>query len=162
MADLYIRWLIRRDLPEALQIERDSSEQPRSEAEFLDCLKLRNCIGMIAERDEKVLGFAIYMLEKGRLVVCNLAVHPSYRRQGVGAALVQKLLGKLSSHRRPKIAIQVRETNLAAQLFLYSQGFMAVGVDRKAYGDTQEDAYQFVFKLAEPKRPSAEVVDAEG
>ena len=36
-----------------------------------------------------------------------------------------KLIGKLSSHRRAKITVELRESNLVAQLFLKALGFVA-------------------------------------
>src|SRR5918999_229603 len=47
-------------------------------------------------------------------------------RQRVGHQMVAKLVGKLSSHRRTRIALSVRETNLPAQLFFRIQGFRAL------------------------------------
>lgn len=44
-----IRWMIRRDMAEVLNIEHDSFEFPWTEEDFLGCLRQRNCIGMIAE-----------------------------------------------------------------------------------------------------------------
>jgi ribosomal-protein-alanine N-acetyltransferase len=55
--------------------------------------------------------------------------------------MVAKLVGKLSSHRRTRILLQVRETNLPAQLFFRIQGFRATEVVREHFEDTGEDAY---------------------
>ena len=47
--------------------------------------------------------------------------------------------------------LEVRETNLAAQLFFRGQGFRAVSVLREFYDDTPEDAYlmQYRYRPAE-------------
>jgi len=57
---------------------------------------------MVAEHDEKVVGFMIYELHKTRLHILNFAVAPQYRRLGIGRQMVTKLIGKLSSHRRTR------------------------------------------------------------
>ena len=101
---VHIRWMIRRDMPEVLAIEHASFEFPWCEEEFLRVLRQRNCIGMVAEYGERVVGFMIYELHKNKLHVLNFAVHPEFRRQGVGRQMVAKLVGKLSSHRRTRIA----------------------------------------------------------
>ena len=147
---VHIRWMIRRDMPEVLAIEHASFDFPWCEEEFLRVLRQRNCIGMVAEQGERVVGFMIYELHKAKLQVLNFAVHPDCRRQGVGHQMVAKLVGKLSSHRRTKIALSVRETNLTAQLFYRVQGFRASGVLREQYEDTGEDAYlmQYLFDEA--------------
>jgi ribosomal-protein-alanine N-acetyltransferase len=146
---VHIRWMIRRDMPEVLAIEHTSSEFPWCEEEFLRVLRQRNCIGMVAEYGERVVGFMIYELHKNKLHVLDFAVHPDFRRQGVGRQMVAKLVGKLSSHRRTRIALSVRETNLGAQLFYRIQGFRAQEVVREYYQDTGEDAYSMVYMLDE-------------
>ena len=138
---VHIRWMIRRDMPEILEIEDRSFEFPWSEEDFIRCLRQRNCIGMIAECNDRIVGFMIYELHKNRLHILNFAVHPSFRRHGVGTQMAHKLMGKLSFQRRTRILLEVRETNLPAQLFFRTAGFRAVSVLRDFYEDTVEDAY---------------------
>jgi ribosomal-protein-alanine N-acetyltransferase len=138
---VHIRWMIRRDMPEVLHTEQASFEYPWTEEDFLRCLRQRNCIGMVAEQGERVVGFMIYELHKTKLHILNFAVHPGWRRLGIGAQMVGKLVSKLSSHRRTRITLEVRETNLHAQVFFRSQGFRAVRVLRHYYEDSGEDAF---------------------
>jgi ribosomal-protein-alanine N-acetyltransferase len=145
---VHIRWMIRRDMPEVLQTEQASFEYAWTEEDFLRCLRQRNCIGMVAEQGEKVVGFMIYELHKSKLHILNFAVQPACRRSGVGAQMVAKLISKLSSHRRTRITLEVRETNLGAQLFFRSQCFRAVRVLRGFYEDSGEDAFLMQYKLA--------------
>jgi ribosomal-protein-alanine N-acetyltransferase len=146
---VHIRWMIRRDMPEVLQTEQASFDYSWTEEDFLRCLRQRNCIGMVAEQGEKVVGFMIYELHKAKLHILNFAVHPSYRRQGIGAQMVAKLISKLSSHRRTKITLEVRETNLSAQLFYRSQAFLAVRVLKNYYEDSGEDAFLMQYQLSQ-------------
>jgi ribosomal-protein-alanine N-acetyltransferase len=71
--------------------------------------------------------------------------------------MVDKLVGKLSSHRRTRIVLHVRETNLAGQLFFRGQNFKATEVIREHYQDTGEDAflmnYLFDESVAEELMP---------
>jgi ribosomal-protein-alanine N-acetyltransferase len=144
---VHIRWMIRRDMPEVLQTEQESFEFAWTEEDFLRCLRQRNCIGMVAEQGEKVVGFMIYELHKSKLHILNFAVHPTCRRADVGMQMVTKLISKLSSHRRTRITLEVRERNLAAQLFFRSQGFRAVRVLRSYYDDSGEDAFLMQYRL---------------
>jgi ribosomal-protein-alanine N-acetyltransferase len=146
---VHIRWMIRRDMPEVLQTEQESFEYSWTEEDFLRCLRQRNCIGMVAEQGEKVVGFMIYELHKNKLHILNFAVAPSCRRFGVGSQMVAKLISKLSSHRRTRITLEVRETNLDAQLFFRQQGFKALRVVRSFYEDSGEDAYLLQYRLAD-------------
>ena len=146
---VHIRWMIRRDMPEVLNTEQESFEFSWTEEDFLKCLRQRNCIGMVAEHNEKVVGFMIYELHKTKLHVLNFAVHPSCRRIGIGRQMVSKLIGKLSSHRRTKITLAVRETNLGAQLFFKSLTFKATRVLRGYYEDSGEDAFLMQYRIGD-------------
>jgi len=148
-ARVHIRWMIRRDMPEVLQAEQLSFEYAWTEEDFLRCLRQRNCIGMVAEHGEKVVGFMIYELHKNKLHILNFAVHPAWRRHGVGAQMVSKLISKLSSHRRTRITLEVRETNLDAQLFFRKQEFRAVKVLRAFYEDSGEDAFLMEYRFGD-------------
>ncbi len=156
---VHIRWMIRRDMPEVLAIESESFEFPWTEEDFIRCLRQRNCIGMVAEHDDRVVGFMIYELNKTRIHVLNFAVASDARRRGVGTQMISKLVGKLSAQRRTRIVLEVRETNLAAQLFFRASQFRAVTVLRSFYDDTPEDAYLMQYryrpeKVAEDASPN--------
>ena len=152
---VHIRWMIRRDMAEVLDIENESFEFPWTEEDFIRCLRQRNCIGMVAEHDERVVGFMIYELHKTRLHLLNFSVADEFGRRGVGTQMVNKLAGKLSSQRRTRITLEVRETNLAAQLFFRNADFRAVSVLRSYYDDTPEDAYLMQYRCAQ--EPSEKV-----
>jgi ribosomal-protein-alanine N-acetyltransferase len=119
--------MIRRDMPMVLAIEEASFEFPWSEEDFLLCLRQRNCIGMVAELNDEVVGYMVYELHKHRLHLLNFAVSPSCRRIGIGRAMI--------------------ETNLAAQLFFRSIGFRAEKVLSGFYEDSDDDAYVFTYRM---------------
>jgi ribosomal-protein-alanine N-acetyltransferase len=155
---VHIRWMIRRDMDETLEIENQSFEFPWSEDDFVRCLRQRNCIGMVAEHDDRIIGFMIYELHKTRLHVLNFAVAREFRRLGVGTQMIAKLVNKLSHQRRSRILLEVRETNLPAQLFFRKCGFRAVSVLRDFYEDTTEDAYvmQYRYTAASESAPASQ------
>ncbi|MBM3998060.1 MAG: ribosomal-protein-alanine N-acetyltransferase [Planctomycetes bacterium] len=147
--------MIRRDMPEVTAIESASFEFPWSEDDFVRCLRQRNCIGMVAESEERIVGFMIYELHRSRLHVLNFAVNPACRRRGVGGKMIQKLTGKLTTERRDRILLEVRETNLSAQLFFRDLGFRAISVLRDFYDDTVEDAYLMQYRHVDPAAAEA-------
>jgi ribosomal-protein-alanine N-acetyltransferase len=151
-ACVHIRWMIRRDMTAVLEIENENFEFPWSEDDFIRCLRQRNCIGMVAEREDEVVGFMIYELHKNRLHILNFAVADSHKRCGIGQSMVSKLVGKLSNDRRNRIMLEVRETNLEAQLFFKQLGFRAVSVLHDFYEDSTEDAYLMQYRY----QPTAE------
>jgi len=151
--------MIRRDMSDVLAIERSSFEYAWTEDEFLQCLRQRNCIGMVAEHQDHVVGFMIYELHKNRLHLLNFAVGAQFRKAGIGAAMLTKLFGKLATHRRSKISLAVRERNLAAQVFFRKQDFRAVKVLRNYYEDTGEDAFLMEYHLDNVEQSVARTAD---
>lgn len=145
---VHIRWMIRRDMAEILCIEEESFEFPWADTDFTRCLRQRNCIGVVAEISGGVVGYMLYELHRTKVHVLNFAVARTHRRLGIGTAMLTKLISKLSTQRRNRIVLEVRETNLPAQVFFRSLGFLATSVLRDFYQDTTEDAYLMHF-LAE-------------
>ncbi len=139
-----LRWLLRRDLADVLAIERASSEHPWGEDEFVHALRQRHTIGIAADAGERIVGFMIYGLYPQRIDLIELAVDPAQRRRGIGGRMIAKLVGKLSAQHRSRLVVDVRESNLPAQLFLRSRGFRAEGIVRACYRDSAEDGYRFV------------------
>ena len=43
---IHVRWMIRRDMVEVLEIEQEAFEFPWSDDDFTRCMRQRNCIGM--------------------------------------------------------------------------------------------------------------------
>lgn len=140
-----IRWLIRRDMPEVLGIERESFDDAWSEEDFLSALRERNCIGMVAEHNERIVGFMLYELEKAALHVLNFAVCPSMKRRHIGTQMVERLKAKLQQQKRTSIHLCVREGNLSAQLFYKRCGFVARKVLPCYYRDGS-DAYVMQYR----------------
>jgi ribosomal-protein-alanine N-acetyltransferase len=129
----HIRWMIRRDMPEAMEIDRTSYPAPWSEETFLCLLRQRNVIGMVAETEDRVVGNMIYQQRPREIFVAQFAVHPDFRRRGVGAAMSAKLLGRLDPQRRTRVVTSVRDTNLGAMLFMKAVGWRATRVAWNAF-----------------------------
>lgn len=149
---LHVRWMIRRDMLEVLDIEQQSADSPLGEAEFRAILGKHDVIGMVATlaETERVVGFAVYRLEKTHLEILNLAVHPDVRRSGVGRRLMARLVRKLGG-RRIHIRTTVPETRMSMHRFLAASGFRAIGVVRGWFGE--RDGYDFVFRAPESTTP---------
>ena len=147
MSNIHIRWMIRVDLPAVLDIENNSFENAWTEDEFISCLRKRNCIGMVAEKDDCVVGFMIYELHKNSLALLNFAVDPTSRNCGVGSAMIERLASKLNPQRRTKVTTAISEKNLCGHLFFSRHGFVATKVAKDFFGFGDEDAYLFEYDL---------------
>jgi ribosomal-protein-alanine N-acetyltransferase len=149
---IHMRWMIRRDLPQVLEIEWKSFDEPWTEENFIEVLRMRNCIGMVMEYEEQVIGFVLYELHDhstipGRPIeILNIAVDPEFRRMMIGTAMIEKLKSKLSYQRRRKLIAWISDVNLEAQVWLRSNGFLCTKIAKERYPYRPEmDAYKFEF-----------------
>lgn len=153
-----VRWMVRKDFPEVLAIEQSCFEFPWKEEDFLQCLRQRNCIGMVAELEGRIVGFMIYEIPKNRIRLLNIATDPEFQRRGIARQMVRKLIGKLASQRRNRIVMEVRETNLQALVFFRSLGFRATIVLKNFYDEMDEDAYVLEYR-PEQEQPGYQPVN---
>jgi ribosomal-protein-alanine acetyltransferase len=79
--------------------------------------------------------------------VLNVAVHPRYRRRGIGAVLMAEALREARERAAEAVTLEVRRSNLGARRLYASLAFEEVGVRRNYYG-RGEDA--LIMRLALP------------
>ena len=135
---LGIRWMIQRDMPEILAMEPEWSEE-----KFFQHLRHRNCIGMVVEQGDKIVGYMVHELQAHSLEILNIQVHPEHRRSNIGTSMITKLRSKLHEKHRTKIIVRVPDTHLQAHLFFKAMGFRALKVIWSDSGDT----YYMEYKL---------------
>jgi ribosomal-protein-alanine N-acetyltransferase len=90
------------------------------------------------ERSLVGIGCLWAILEEAHITI--LGVHPSYRGQGLGQALLYALLKKARKRRLEWATLEVRASNRPAQSLYEKFGFQEVGRRRRYYKDTGEDA----------------------
>ena len=148
---VHIRWMIARDMPEVMAIEHAIFDHPWCLEEFFRLIRQRNCIPMVAEYEEKIVGYMLYQVYPHKIFLLNLACHPEFRHRGVGRQFVAKLLRKLkeSQGKRTHLRMRIRETNANARDFFQILGFRGTGLFREYYEDTREDAYELACHLNE-------------
>lgn len=142
-----IRWMIRRDMPEVLDIERRCYRaEAWTEDVFHSYLRNRFTIGMVCENDEsRVVGFMVYDLRKTSMYLHSMVVHPEEQRCGIGRCMMEKLFSKLNE-RRPKLRAIVPADQLVAQLFLKAMGLRAT---HSGEDDQGRELYEFQYRKVE-------------
>lgn len=149
-----IRWMIKRDVAEVLEIERLAFGLEAWDGRDLrDALARRSGIGMVVESGGCVLGYMVYDTFKDKIVLSRLAVHPDNAHQRVATAMVESLKGK-SGPKRDRIETIVRDDNLVAHMFLRKCGFVCVSIIKELF-DQQDDGYLFIFDGHPARRTDA-------
>ncbi len=92
---------------------------------------------------DQIVGYLIFSRE-GHII--SIAIHPQYRRKGVGKELIEKALQQFHSK---KVWAEVRRSNGGAQAFYLKLGFQIVDEVPNYYGN--EDALIVTWVPSAPK-----------
>lgn len=117
--------------------DRDATENEREEVGgLLSRLRRR----WAEEPADSVLGFVGFWEMGGEAHISTIAVHPDYRRQGLGELLLLHMLDRAADEGSEFVTLEVRVSNRAAQRLYEKYGFQAVGRRQRYYTDDHEDA----------------------
>ena len=86
-------------------------------------LKVQRELFLVALVDDRLVGTVMAGYEGHRGWVNYLAVHPDYRRHGIGAALMQRVEQDLTALGCPKVNLQVRVGNEQVIAFYEKLGY---------------------------------------
>ncbi len=88
-----------------------------------------------------VLGYGGFWLLVDEAHISTLAVHPRWRRRGLGEMLLLALLEQAQEQGAGRATLEVRVSNLAAQDLYRKLGFEVTERRKRYYADNNEDAY---------------------
>jgi len=80
---------------------------------------------LVAHLAEKLVGFCFGNMDDGLVWLAWFGVHPSYRKHGVGRALLERLDETVRSRRSHKIWCDCRTENEASKIVLARHGYAA-------------------------------------
>jgi len=139
-----------RDLPAVLAIERLSFPNPWHESTFRGEIQNRSISYpwvIVREPGSQVVGYVIFWKIGEEVQVNNIAVHPDFRRRGLGEALLRKVISWVKQQGAQYITLEVRRSNQAAQALYFKLGFKTVGIRRFYYSNPVEDALVMMLDL---------------
>lgn len=144
---MLIRKMEARDVSWMARIEQENFSMPWSEKAFMDSLSQEEALFLVAEEEDRVLGYiGIYLsFEEGEIT--NVSVDSSCRNKGVGSALVEQLKKEAQARGTEKIFLEVRVSNEPAIHLYEKQGFEKVGCRKNFYEKPREDAWVMMCDL---------------
>ncbi len=132
------------DIPQIHNIERRSFSEPWTKPMFYSELQSHghNYSLVIEESSSKtIVGYCFFWIfEEDEVHINNIAIHPSYRKQGLGSKLMQEATRMGIERGAKSVTLEVRESNQGALEFYMRQGFHFVGKRIGYYTNPKEDA----------------------
>ena len=134
------------DVTEVAELEQAVSPGPWSPSIFLDCFQAGYECWVL--RSDGIAGFAIASLGAGEAHLLNLAVTPSKQGFGLGGRLLRKIIGVVKEKGAERIFLEVRPSNLKAQVIYQRAGFEFLGKRPNYYGaPRREDALVYTMQI---------------
>lgn len=128
------------DIDEIASIERTSFGDPWSPGSFRSLLGNPYVHFAVAGQGERVTGYIVAWFVAGEAEIANIAVAPSARGHGIGAALLDAALDAAARRGIESVFLEVRDSNASARALYASRGFEEVGRRRGYYRRPVEDA----------------------
>lgn len=138
-------------LPSVAELERLCFAEPWS-VRSLGLLLTEEAAGVaICSGSGEVVAYGgiLWAADEGQIL--NLAVHPDFRRQGFGAAVLSELLRMAAERGCREVSLEVRISNRAAIALYERAGFSTAGIRRHFYRNPAEDAAVMLFCPEETK-----------
>lgn len=135
-----IKQMTRQDCEKVLQVEEACFSVPWSQKSFEDSFSYAGNHYLVAWEEEKLVGFIGLMAVGEEADITNVAVLPTYRRQGIGACLVGEMMELAKSEKIQKIMLEVRASNKAAIALYEKYGFQFLCKRKNYYQKPTEDA----------------------
>jgi len=90
--------------------------------------------------ESPIAGFIVARETAGELHINNVAVRSEYRRRGIGAAMLNRVIEEARRRKANAAFLEVRSANQAAQALYEKSGFKAIARRPNYYSEPQEDA----------------------
>ena len=123
------------------EIEQLCFSMPWTEEQLRSQLKgsRHECIAAL-NAEGRVLGYVGMMCVLDEGYISNVAVHPDFRRLGIGDRLIDRLLALARVRSLAFVTLEVRAGNEAAIALYQKHGFVPVGRRKNYYSLPREDA----------------------
>lgn len=121
-------------------LEKSCFSSPWSESSIVSELDNPLSLWLVAVQGQSVLGYVGSQSVLDEADMMNLAVTEPARRQGIGRALVSKLIEALRTRGVRCLTLEVRASNAGAKALYGSMDFREIGRRPKYYFDPREDA----------------------
>jgi ribosomal-protein-alanine N-acetyltransferase len=132
-----------KDLASVLEIEHLSFPNPWHESTFRGEIQHRPIsfpLVIVHEMLGRVIGYIIFWSIGEDVQINNIAVHPDFRRLGIGERVLRHVIAEVQVRGARLITLEVRPSNTAAMTLYKKLGFRMMGIRKGYYTLPPEDA----------------------
>ena len=128
------------DVDSVYIVEEDCFTDPWSKESIRKELKNDLARYLVAELDNKIVGYVgvWFVVDEGHIT--NVAVHSDYRGKKIGDKLVKEMVKLCKESKLIAMTLEVRSSNTVAQNLYRKYGFKMGGIRKEYYSDNKEDA----------------------
>ncbi len=131
------------DIPSILKIENVSFQNPWRASTFSG--EIANWgvsfpYVIVHRIFERIVGYIIYWKIQEEVQICNFAIHPDFRRKGIGEAVMRTVIKTIQRDGGSYVFLEVRPSNQAACNLYKKLGFKVLGSRKDYYQTPLEDA----------------------
>lgn len=122
---------------------------PWSEKIFRDCLQAGYDGWVMRDNRDVLIGYALMSMAVGEAHVLNLCIAPERQGEGLGHALMVRLMAFARARGMHVILLEVRRSNQAAIALYHGLGFQRIGLRRCYYpaDGGREDAFVLAYDI---------------
>ncbi len=134
------RCMEREDCQAVQTLFEECFSHPWKKEAIEESLGTEGYVSLVAESDQRVVGYIGYRSVLDEADITNVAVSPELRRQGIGRQLMGRLLSLAGEKGILTIFLEVRVSNTAAITLYEHAGFHTCGQRKNYYTEPVEDA----------------------
>ncbi len=138
--DLKFNHLHPKDIAELMEVENSSFPDPWTPGLFEQELQNKLAHYLIVRLEDRLIAYGGMWLIADEAHITNIAVHASFRRQGIGNQLLTRMVDYARIMNMRQMTLEVRASNEEAQRLYDKTGFFAVGRRPRYYLNNGEDA----------------------
>ncbi|MFQ6108140.1 MAG: ribosomal protein S18-alanine N-acetyltransferase [Candidatus Aminicenantales bacterium] len=131
------------DVPEVWAIERASFSNPWHKTAFFGEIHnqpISHPFVIVHSIEKKIIGYVIYWELEKEVQISNIAIHPDYRRMGIGEVVLRQIVSQLKEEKTRFVFLEVRPSNTAALNLYRKLEFRIVGIRPNYYSNPKEHA----------------------
>ena len=126
------------DIPKLIELEKLCFPDPWTEDIFEDEMNNPLVTYHLYFNGDEIIGYIGFLVVADECQINNVAVHPDYRRRGLGREMVDCIIRQTEEQGIKFWLLEVRAKNEAAIGLYEDFGFIKVGMRRNYYGEGED------------------------